>query len=464
MLQSIKNIFKNDNKNSAKKVRRAQLIGLNNGIIPNLFNVSAYKYVKQLTDSEIDIIMRDLTFTQANESRKAATEKKEIQIITKNEKLKTIIESFFNSDVISQVLDTHIFGFNVFEVNWEEREGLIIPSFVQRDYRDFILKEENKLYYNNDEIPECKAIYTLYKPRFNKPYGDAMLEKIYFPIKIKNASVEFWVRFLEKFGSPWTVGKVSSDAEMIADEIHNMLSGDAAVIDIEDDIQLIQPSSSSSNNSFNPIIDYCDKQITKAILGGNLTAEVKQGSFAAAQTHNDIREDLANTDAKILEGFMNRAISMFLEINNIKEGICATLYNESNPKIELASRDKTIYDMGYKPTKEYIESTYNITVEEYDATVSDFNKNAKIPNKTAFKSSLNASKPITKIDAGLEEMKIPQQNISLKLAKILEMCNTYEEAYDIIQKEYDAQEFDELEDELTNAIANSSILGVADAY
>lgn len=266
-----------------------------------------------------------------------------------------------------------------------------MPELVQRDYRTFVYDSEGVLKWRNQgtlyDIPEYKIITATYRKRFNKPYGDGTIAKIYFPVKLKNASMEFWVRFLEKFGSPWAIGKTDSDADELANEINAMLSGDTAVIDPDEKIELIHPS--SNKGDFDKLIDYCDSQINRAILGGNLTGNVSSGSLAATQVHNEIREDLANADRKILEHVLNRAIGYFKEVNGITDEMYVMLKDEDDPRTELATRDKTIYDMGYRPTKEYIEATYNITVEEVQQ------QGTLTANKTPFKAHLIANKTDT---------------------------------------------------------------------
>ncbi|MFV0481334.1 MAG: DUF935 family protein [Campylobacteraceae bacterium] len=455
MLKALKAIFRNDNK---KQITKKRLVSLNNSIISTLFSVDASKYVESLSDEEIDVILRDLTLSQVIESRKAATEKKELQIITKKEDLKDIAEGIFSTDVISQVLDTHIFGFNVFELNYKLKNNLLVPVPVQRDYRDFLIKN-GELFYNSgygESIEKYKALYLLYRPRFNKPYGDSLLSRVYFPIKIKNASWQFWVTFLEKFGSPWAIGKTEGEPEELADEIHAMLSGDTAVVDIDDEISLIQPTS-TSKESFESVINYCDKQIRNVVLGANLSSEVTGGSLAASQTHNKVREDIADADARILESFINKTIEVFKEVNGLSDELWVKLFGEGDPKLELSSRDVNISNMGFKPTKEYIEETYNIKVEE-------ITEPQTFANKERLKGDLKAFKSILKddIDDGIDSL-LQNKTIENEILKvfegILESSNSYEEAQMALLEHYKDVEFSELEEILRRAIFNSTLLG-----
>jgi phage gp29-like protein len=384
-------MFKGFFSNKIDSNKKSRLVSSNNSLIDTLFSADASLITQTLSDEQMDKILRDLSVSQADESRKSVTEKKELQIVCKNDKHRLALEDIVSPDVISQILDTYMYGFNVFEINWKLKDGLYLPELVQRDYRNFVYDKDGVLKFKNqgymEDIADYKIITATYRKRFNKPYGDGTIAKIYFPVKLKNASMEFWVRFLEKFGSPWAIGKTDSDADELANEINAMLSGDTAVIDPEEKIELVHPT--ANKGDFDKLIDYCDSQINRAILGGNLTGNVSSGSLAATQVHNEIREDLANADRKILEHVLNRAIGYFKEVNGITDEIYAMLKDEDDPRTELATRDKTIYEMGYRPTKEYIEATYNITVEEVQQ------QETVTANKTPFKAHLIANKTDT---------------------------------------------------------------------
>jgi phage gp29-like protein len=53
--------------------------------------------------------------------------------------------------------------------------------------------------------------------------------------------------------------------------------------------------------SFLGLITQCNAEITLALLGQNLTTEVKEGSFAAARVHADVRQAILESDARSLE-------------------------------------------------------------------------------------------------------------------------------------------------------------------
>ena len=445
-------LFKNKSEQPQRK--KAAIIPQNGTLIDLLINTG----VSSVGDDDMDMILADLTVTQCDVSRKSVTEKKEIQIVCDDEKIKDEFKKIFNPDVVSQILETYLYGLNVFEVNYKEKEGLVYPRLVQRDFRQFKFNDAGEFVFSaggsEQSIPPLKVIYALNRANFRKVYGDGLLKKLYFPVKMKNASLKFWFRFLEKFGSPWAIAKTSYEPDEMAAEVQAMLSGDSAVIDTDEEITLVQPT---SNVDFTRLPAYLDNQISKAILGANLTSDVKEGSYAAAKTHNEIREDLAANDGKILVFVMNKAISFFKEINGYNGEFYAKLFDEDAPNTERATRDKTLYDMGFAPTKKYITSTYNIEIDENTGT-QEKNLKANKANLAALKGSLKA---LDKFDKATEELDVGDDEIQNALNKLIASSETYEEAFDKLYELYDLP-FEKLEPLMFKAVANAQMLGYLD--
>lgn len=444
-------LFKNKTEQPQRK--KTAVVAQNSTLIDLIINTG----VSSISDSDMDMILTDLTVTQCDVSRKSVTEKKEIQIICDDEEIAKNFKAIFNPDIVSQILETYLYGLNVFEINYKEKDGLIYPRLVQRDFRQFKFNDAGEFVFvaggSEQKIPPFKVVYALNRANFRKAYGDGLIKKLYFPVKMKNASLKFWFRFLERFGSPWAVAKTSFDPDELANEVQAMLSGDSAVIDTEEELTLIQPS---TNVDFTKLPTYLDNQISKAILGANLTSDIREGSYAAAKTHNEIREDLAANDGKILEFVLNKTIGFFKEINNYKSEIEAKIYDEDAPNAERASRDKTLFDMGFVPTAKYISKIYNIELDE-KAIKERLSSDLKA-NKRVLK---NANKPIDRFEKASSELKIDDGEIEAALSELIAQSETYEQAFDRLYELYDLP-FDELEKYMFRAIANAQMIGYVD--
>lgn len=60
---------------------------------------------------------------------------------------------------------------------------------------------------------------------------------------------------------------------------------------------------------FHQLIEQANTEITLAVMGQNLTTEVKEGSFAAARVHADVRQTLLEADARALERTVHQQIA-----------------------------------------------------------------------------------------------------------------------------------------------------------
>ncbi|EAK5274153.1 DUF935 family protein [Campylobacter jejuni] len=449
---------------------KREVILKNNSLINTLIN-SSYLNVLKISENDQKMIFKDLSFTQAHQSRRSVILAKELQIVCENEKIKESFEYLFNPDLLSQILETYLYGLNVFEVNYKLKDGFYYPILKQRDFRNFGFNENDELVYNGNGCEEIvedkKAIYGLFGSNFLFKNGDALLTKLYFPVKLKNASLKFWMEFLERFGSPWAVAKTDSDPDALASEIHQMLNGDSAVIDKEEELDLIQPKAKAN---YNEIIDYLDNQIRSVVLGANLSSQVSGGSLAAAESHNQIRKDLAAQDGQIVLFILNRAIKFFKEINHFKDELYVQFFSEAEPKSELCERDLKLFNMGFCFDEEYIKNTYNVEGELIRETLEKKDFKDLESDKKVFENKVKfiQKKPMDKIDAALEskEFKVIDEQIKEKLEQafnqLLNDSNSYEELFENLQKEFSDISINILEEFMFQALANSSILGYGD--
>lgn len=454
MFKSLKKLFVN-NKQQTVKVRDLTRY---KDILKPLFDLPVHN--SWLDDETIDKIMRDSTVIAAIGNRKASTLKKEILIECENSNFKEILEDAFSFNVIDSILDIPYYGFGVYEINWEFENGFFIPTLVERNYKNFIL-DNGKIKFNslgfNEDIPFHKVIAATYKAKPNKPYGQPLIQTLFWLVEFKNASLQFWMELLERFGTPWVIGKTEGDKNALAEEIYNMLGGDGAVIDADDDIKI---ETAKDGGNFKELVEYIDNQIREVILGGNLTANVQGGSLAAANVHNEVREDLAQADENIVNQIIRELIWIFQEFNKTTTVIKGKLKDKDDPNKELADRDKLIYDMGYKPTKEYIETTYNIKVTEIEQK-----NNSLIAN-----SNISRANPIILNNLPQDELERNLNNIDFshlaltfqkQISEIISQGGSFEEILANLFEAYPTFDTKELEDSLYKYLANASLLGVA---
>jgi len=414
-----------------------------------------------LNDDEVLKIEADATFISSLSIRKSATLKKEIVVNCKDEAVAKEFKKIISFTFKEQALDTHLQGISVFELIWERKNGIWFPTPKERDYRNFELRPNEPLRYmlTNEFVPKHKAVIGLYGPKFNKLHGKSLYNALFWLIKFKNASIDFWVEYMQRFSSPWIVGTTEGDKDEMAANLYAMLAGDVAVVEDEDKVELITPK---IKGDFKELSTYADDQIREILLGGNLLGEVKGGSLAAAKTHQDVLQNIAMMDEHILQSLIDDIVERFKEVNSFTQELSIEIKDKDAENVERAKRDLDIYNFSggkYVATKEYIEKTYGIELEE-------------VENTSSFKSALKTA-PYT-FSATQKEEFLESQNVvgkdlqSIEKSMLLQIedafskASSYDEAFEALEQIFTELDTDKLEELLANYIANADILGKAE--
>jgi len=424
-------------------------------------------YVEEgwLTDTETTKILDHSAVESAAGNRKAGTLKKEVVVTCDTEEIQKEFEAIFNFGLIEQLLDIPYWGLGVFELNWYEKGGYFFPLLTERNPKDFTIQKGELLFLDNGiptEIPPFKAAFVIYRKKHNKPLGTALLKKLLFPTKFSNSTLDLWLKFLKKYGVPWTIGKTDNDKNEMAREIFAMLSGDAAVIDPEDSIETISPEKTAD---FEKLTKYCDDKIREIILGGNLTTQVSGGSFAAASVHGGIREDIALSDKMLCRGIFKQTVQAFKELNNLDIELDVDLRDEDDPKTTLAERDTKIKDMVNILDKDYIETTYNVKLSK-DTGKADQPDESKFQNSVKDKEGRFdlSSQPVDELDKAIHDIdtKAYETEILTKITGLMESCGSYQEAFDTLLDSYPDLDLPALETTLANHLTHTDLQGRAE--
>jgi phage gp29-like protein len=126
---------------------------------------------------------------------------------------------------------------------------------------------------------------------------------------LKNYAMKDWAAFNEVFGMPLRLGKYDpmaspADREALIQAIRNLGSDAAGVISKNTEIEFVEATSRLSGNSnpYQVLAEFCNREMSKAILGQTLTTDTTgtTGTYAAARVHSQVRRDLVQADAQAL--------------------------------------------------------------------------------------------------------------------------------------------------------------------
>ena len=138
----------------------------------------------------------------------------------------------------------------------------------------------------------------------HRPWNHGLWRALAFWWLLKAYAIQDWARFSEVHGSPIRVGKTPNsatpgDREALANDLAELARDTAIALPPGFELELVE-ARSQSWETFRAEIERADTAIAVAILGQNLTTEVKGGSYAAAKVHDQVRRDLLASDAEVL--------------------------------------------------------------------------------------------------------------------------------------------------------------------
>jgi len=222
-------------------------------------------------------------------------------------------------DVLTTLQESVGKGFAGLDMDWDTSEGQArVERFEFIEQKRFLFTDQAgmlskipRLITDENLMGEDIPAWRVMMHRYGGKTGHATRTAIYrvcaWWYLFKNYSIKDWVIFCEVYGMPLRLGKYdsgASDADKQALEIAvRALGHDAAgIISKATEIEFIMGSQGSvSADLYKDLAGFANKEISKAILGGTLTADVDgKGSYAASNTHNDVRHDLINADARSL--------------------------------------------------------------------------------------------------------------------------------------------------------------------
>lgn len=306
--------------------------------------------------------------------------------ITENNSGKNIVDWVISElnrldvyQLISSAMQAPLFGFKVFEINFENTK---IESIKGKPCRWFAFDNENNLLFKSranptgESVPQKKFLVVTQEADDINPYGFPDLSCCYWYVIFKKGNIKFWIKFLEKYGMPWTVAKAppqtpEAEKDDLLEKINNLLEDGAAVIDDNSNIEFIESGGKQqSGDLYNNFLNFCNAGISKAILGSTLTTENTEGvgSQALGTVHERTTKAIIASDKHIICTFFNRVIQLLVDL---QFGVQADY-----PKFELnspqeinetiADRDVKLNALGVKFKKGYFQKTYGFSDEDFD--------------------------------------------------------------------------------------------------
>jgi phage gp29-like protein len=293
--------------------------------------------------------------------------------------IKSCFDSWPIKDILAELLNAVFFGYQPMEIVWKKVGGLLLPEkVVTKPARWFRYSDLNELRFltkrnmvTGEPVPEYKFIVARYHPSYANPYGEALGSAVYWPVRFKRAGLRFYTTFLEKYAMPWVtlqypVGTQQQRVMEMISILNQTMQDGIIAFPAEWKAESLNMSEQSASDNYETYLNRMDTEIAIALLGQNLTTEVKGGSYAAAGVHNTVRKDLIDEDIRICEGALQTVIDWVYALNFTDENIPKfKLIQTPAPTKDEADMAVAMTRAGVRLKEAYWSSRFNLLDNEF---------------------------------------------------------------------------------------------------
>ena len=281
--------------------------------------------------------------------------------------------------ILNEMLDGVLYGWQPLEIMWGMVGGAMAPiDVVGKPGEWFAFDDQAKLRFRardaglqGEELEPRKFLLARQEPSYQNPYGFADLSMCFWPTVFKRGGLKFWVSFVEKFGTPWLVGKqprntAPAEVDALLDKLEAMIQDAVAAIPDDASIEVVEAGGKgASSDLYRELLIFCRSEVSIALLGQNQSTEAS-ATHASAKAGLEVTNDIRDGDARLAEGVLNELLRWVTDLNEGEGAPSPTveLFEEEQVNVEQATRDETMTKAGARLTRAYWKRAYKL--EEAD--------------------------------------------------------------------------------------------------
>lgn len=278
-----------------------------------------------------------------------------------------------------------VYGFQVGEAMWSRSEvEVVLDDILQRDQIRFNMDDQYRIRLKTLDdmiigkpVPDRKFIWSTFDRRMNGPYGRGLGSVLWWPVHFKRELQKFWLEYADKFTTPAIVGEAPEGAtQEVMDRVFNaavMLANGskAAAVPAGSTMKMLESSRPAAETVYNTFIQYLDEEMSKAVLGEAVTSGSSgNAGKAASQVHNDLRKELAISDASRIDTALNTTIVRWLTEFNHPGAKAPRFVTDTKDPVDMKKEAEIVavnFAAGFRRTKAWMEAKFGGEFEDTQA-------------------------------------------------------------------------------------------------
>jgi phage gp29-like protein len=176
---------------------------------------------------------------------------------------------------------------------------------------------------------------------------------------------EWWARFLDRYGAPFTVGrydKNDDESRAVLQQAFSMATKlGGLVVTRETEVEIKQAAASDSGDAYEKFHEVCNREISKLIVGQTLSSDAQATGLGSgvANTQESVRQDIRQFDARLLGlTITTQLAAQFIRINGIQGAAPIFVWGTASPAEHQATAQllTSLKNAGLRVADEGIET------------------------------------------------------------------------------------------------------------
>ncbi len=280
--------------------------------------------------------------------------------------------------IIGEACNAVLYGYQPMEIMTVSRGAMWVPeNVVGKPPEWFGFDDENRLRFRSRDnqvigelLPDRKFLLPRQDATYDNPYGFADLSMCFWPIVFKKGGIKFWLRFVEKFGGTFLIGKLPrtappEDHSKLLDDLDRLIQDGVGTIPDDGSVEPLESASkTASSDLFQSLAMFCRSEVSIALTGTNQTVEANSNR-ASATAGLEVADDLRDGDAEIVAEAINTLIKWVVERNWASAQAPKFRFWDQTAKDQMqAARDKSNHEAGARFTNAYWKRAYGYQDED----------------------------------------------------------------------------------------------------
>lgn len=259
------------------------------------------------------------------------------------------------------------YGYSVVEVVYAPRGAQVgIDRIYDLPFESFVPGVDTVAYAMTGEVADSRKFFACVRhPSLRNTRGEALLSRAYWPWFFRVHGWQFWMKYLERCGVPFIVGKTDGDKQKALEALQQAVQDSIIVGGTTDTVEALDFG--RDPKIFTEFETAVTRRIQKLILGQTLTSGTDggAGNRALGEVHDLVRQERKRADVLLLTGTVQRIIDQLAVLNRWTPPKFI-MEDDVGLGIDRAQRDATLVNAGIlKLTEDYL-------LERYDFVEGDF--------------------------------------------------------------------------------------------